>query len=140
MKVTAKKIDERARRRRGPRAVTPSCGFQQVSELIYFKELDYLGPLPDEVQQKLLLLGRAGRRLDAVRGREKHLVRFLTWPAVGGSCARPGWSRRRRSRSRLGPPSGRHAARGVGPCTPTRLHAADPARLVRTLDPIGQPT
>ena len=28
-------------------------GFQQVSELIYFKELDFVGTLPDEVQQTI---------------------------------------------------------------------------------------
>jgi molybdate transport system substrate-binding protein len=28
-------------------------GFQQVSELIYFKELDFVGSLPDAVQQTI---------------------------------------------------------------------------------------
>lgn len=56
-------------------------GFQQVSELIYFKELDFLGTLPDEVQQTIffsagLVEGAAQPEL------ARHLLRFLTSPAV----------------------------------------------------------
>ena len=32
-------------------------GFQQVSELIYFKELDFVGTLPEEVQQTIFFSG-----------------------------------------------------------------------------------
>lgn len=58
-------------------------GFQQVSELIYFKELDFLGTLPEEVQQTLhfsagLVNGSAQAEL------ARHLVRFLASPAVAG--------------------------------------------------------
>lgn len=56
-------------------------GFQQVSELIYFKELDFIGTLPDEVQQTIffsagLVEGSAQSEL------ARHLLRFLTSPAV----------------------------------------------------------
>lgn len=56
-------------------------GFQQVSELIYFKELDFIGTLPDEVQQTIffsagLVEGAAQPEL------ARHLLRFLTSPAV----------------------------------------------------------
>lgn len=56
-------------------------GFQQVSELIYFKELDFIGTLPDEVQQTIffsagLVEGSAQPEL------ARHLLRFLTSPAV----------------------------------------------------------
>lgn len=56
-------------------------GFQQVSELLPFKELDYLGPLPEEVQQKVFFsAGLAmGSREPEVAGQ---LVRFLASPAA----------------------------------------------------------
>ncbi|MEN9891054.1 MAG: hypothetical protein RLY78_1349 [Pseudomonadota bacterium] len=56
-------------------------GFQQISELIYFKELDFLGPLPEEVQQSLFFsagLVRGSTESEAAR----QLVRFLASPAV----------------------------------------------------------
>lgn len=56
-------------------------GFQQVSELIYFKELDFVGTLPEEVQQTIFFSGAL------VKGAEKaevaqHLLRFLSSAAV----------------------------------------------------------
>lgn len=56
-------------------------GFQQVSELIYFKELDFVGTLPDEVQQTIFFsagLVQGSKEQEAAR----HLVRFLSSPAV----------------------------------------------------------
>lgn len=56
-------------------------GFQQVSELIYFKELDFLGTIPDEVQQTIYFssaLVEGAEQQEAA----KHLVRFFTSPAV----------------------------------------------------------
>lgn len=56
-------------------------GFQQVSELIYFKELDFVGTLPQEVQQTLFFsaaLVAGSDRQDAAR----HLAVFLASPAV----------------------------------------------------------
>ena len=56
-------------------------GFQQVSELIYFKELDFLGTIPDEVQQTIFFssaLVEGAEQQEAA----KHLVRFYTSPAV----------------------------------------------------------
>jgi len=56
-------------------------GFQQVSELLPFKELDFVGPLPDEVQQRVFFsagVAAGSRSPDAAR----HLIRFLAAPAA----------------------------------------------------------
>jgi len=56
-------------------------GFQQVSELIYFKELDFLGTLPEEVQQTLYFsagLVQGSQQADVAA----HLARFLSSAAV----------------------------------------------------------
>lgn len=56
-------------------------GFQQVSELIYFKELDFVGTLPEAVQQTVFFssaLVQGAERQDAA----KVLVRFFTSPDV----------------------------------------------------------
>ena len=56
-------------------------GFQQVSELIYFKELDMVGTLPPEVQQTIFFsagLVEGAQEKDAAL----HLARFLASPAV----------------------------------------------------------
>ena len=56
-------------------------GFQQVSELIYFKELDFVGTLPDAVQQTIFFsagLVEGAQEPEAAR----HLLKFLTSPAV----------------------------------------------------------
>jgi len=56
-------------------------GFQQVSELLPFKELDFVGPLPDEVQQTIFFsagLMTGAREPEAAR----HLIRFLASPAA----------------------------------------------------------
>lgn len=56
-------------------------GFQQVSELIYFKELDMVGTLPPEVQQTIFFsagLVDGAEQKDAAL----HLARFLASPAV----------------------------------------------------------
>jgi molybdate transport system substrate-binding protein len=82
MKVTAKRIfSERvgAVVARGD----AELGFQQVSELIYFKELDFIGTLPEEVQQTIffssaLVRGSNPEGMEAAR----QLVRFFTSPAV----------------------------------------------------------
>ena len=56
-------------------------GFQQVSELIYFKELDFIGTLPDEVQQTIFF--SAGMVQGAQQPElAQQLLRFLTSPAV----------------------------------------------------------
>lgn len=80
MKVTAKRImSERvgAVVARGD----AELGFQQVSELIYFKELDFIGTLPDAVQQTIFF---SSALVEGSPNQEaaKHLVRFLTSPAV----------------------------------------------------------
>lgn len=56
-------------------------GFQQVSELIYFKELDMVGTLPPEVQQTIFFsagLVEGAQEKDVAL----HLARFLASPAV----------------------------------------------------------
>ncbi|BDI05317.1 substrate-binding domain-containing protein [Sphaerotilus microaerophilus] len=56
-------------------------GFQQVSELIYFTELDFIGTLPEEVQQTLYFsagLVRGAKEEEAAR----QLARFLASAAV----------------------------------------------------------
>jgi molybdate transport system substrate-binding protein len=56
-------------------------GFQQVSELIYFKELDMVGTLPDAVQQTIFFssaLVKGASELEAAQ----HLVRFFNSAAV----------------------------------------------------------
>ena len=56
-------------------------GFQQVSELIYFKELDFVGTLPEAVQQTIFFssaLVQGATEQEAAR----QLVRFFTAPAV----------------------------------------------------------
>jgi len=81
MKLTARKImSERvgAVVARGD----AELGFQQVSELLPFKELDFVGALPDEVQQKVffsagLMTGSAG-----TTGAARQLVRFLASKAA----------------------------------------------------------
>jgi molybdate transport system substrate-binding protein len=56
-------------------------GFQQVSELLPFKELDFVAPLPDEVQQIIFFsagIAAGAKEVEAA----KHLVRFLASPAA----------------------------------------------------------
>ncbi|WP_026436330.1 substrate-binding domain-containing protein [Acidovorax sp. JHL-9] len=56
-------------------------GFQQVSELLPFKELEFVGPLPDEVQQRVFFsagVAAGAENPDAAR----HLIRFLASPAA----------------------------------------------------------
>jgi molybdate transport system substrate-binding protein len=56
-------------------------GLQQVSELLPFKDIEFVGPLPEEVQQKVFF--SAGL---AVGSKEpelaKQLVKFLASPAA----------------------------------------------------------
>jgi molybdate transport system substrate-binding protein len=64
-------------------------GFQQVSELLPFKELDFVGPLPEEVQQKVffsagLAVGSKEPELAA------QLVKFLASPAAAGIVRQTG--------------------------------------------------
>ncbi|RQO81581.1 substrate-binding domain-containing protein [Acidovorax sp. FJL06] len=56
-------------------------GFQQVSELLPFKELEFVGPLPDEVQQRVFFSAGVAvgtQNPEAAR----HLIRFLAAPAA----------------------------------------------------------
>jgi molybdate transport system substrate-binding protein len=56
-------------------------GFQQVSELLPFTELDYVGPLPDEVQQVIFFSAGIGTHARAPAA-ARHLVRYLASPAA----------------------------------------------------------
>lgn len=56
-------------------------GFQQVSELLPFKELEFVGPLPDEVQQRVFFsagVAAGSPQPEAAR----QLIRFLAAPAA----------------------------------------------------------
>lgn len=80
MKLTARKImSERvgAVVARGD----AELGFQQVSELIYFKELDFVGTLPESVQQTIFFSSALVKGTSQTEA-ASHLVRFLTSPAV----------------------------------------------------------
>jgi molybdate transport system substrate-binding protein len=56
-------------------------GFQQVSELLSIKGIDFLGPLPPDIQQ--ITVFSAGVHVSATEpGAAKALVRFLTSPAA----------------------------------------------------------
>ena len=82
MKVTAKKImSERvgAVVARGD----AELGFQQASELLPFTELDYLGPIPDEVQQKVFFSAGVLQGAPNPEG-AKRFIRYLASPAAAG--------------------------------------------------------
>jgi molybdate transport system substrate-binding protein len=60
----------------------PDLGFQQVSELVHAKGIDYLGPLPADIQNITVYsagLHTAAPAPDAA----KALVKFLTAPEAG---------------------------------------------------------
>ena len=64
-------------------------GFQQVSELIYFKELDFIGTLPEEVQQTIFFsagLVQGAQQPELAR----QLLHFLTSPAVADTVRATG--------------------------------------------------
>ena len=82
MKVTAKKImSERvgAVVARGD----AELGFQQASELLPFTELDYLGPIPDEVQQKVFFSAGVLQGALNPEGAQR-FIRYLASPAAAG--------------------------------------------------------
>ena len=82
MKVTAKKImSERvgAVVARGD----AELGFQQASELLPFTELDYLGPIPDEVQQKVFFSAGVLQGAPNPEGAQR-FIRYLASPAAAG--------------------------------------------------------
>ena len=56
-------------------------GFQQVSELIYFKELDFVGTLPEAVQQTIFFSSALVQGVEQAEA-AKQLVRFFTSAAV----------------------------------------------------------
>ncbi len=81
-KVTAKKImSERvgAVVARGD----AELGFQQASELLPFTELDYLGPIPDEVQQKVFFSAGVVQGAPNPEG-ARRFIRYLASPAAAG--------------------------------------------------------
>lgn len=64
-------------------------GFQQVSELIYFKELDFIGTLPDSVQQTIFFSAGLidGSNESAAA---KQLIRFFQSPEVADVIRKTG--------------------------------------------------
>ena len=64
-------------------------GFQQVSELGNFPGVDYVGPLPADVQQTTVF--SSGIIVDAKEAEAaKALVKFLTTPEAGGAFKKRG--------------------------------------------------
>lgn len=64
-------------------------GFQQVSELLPFAELDFVGPIPEEVQQTIFFsagIATGAKEPEAAR----HLVRFLASAAAAPIVKRTG--------------------------------------------------
>jgi molybdate transport system substrate-binding protein len=64
-------------------------GFQQVSELMHFPGLDYVGPLPAEVQLVTVFssgIQTGAKEVDAT----KALVKFLTAPAAASAYTKRG--------------------------------------------------
>ena len=60
-------------------------GFQQVSELVHIPGIDYIGPLPADVQ--CITVFSCGLQTGAPQpDAAKALVAFLTTPAAGLSC------------------------------------------------------
>jgi molybdate transport system substrate-binding protein len=56
-------------------------GFQQVSELVHEEDIDYVGPLPADIQHISLFAGgihKAAKQPDAA----KALAKFLTDPTI----------------------------------------------------------
>jgi molybdate transport system substrate-binding protein len=64
-------------------------GFQQIAELVHFPGIDYVGPLPGELQRMTVfsLGAHAGAKQPAAA---KELVKFLTAPAASGVIRKHG--------------------------------------------------
>ena len=63
-------------------------GFQQVSELLHRKGVDYLGPLPADIQN--ITIYAAGIHTNAATDAAKALVKFLTAPEAGAAIRKTG--------------------------------------------------
>ena len=64
-------------------------GFQQISELVHFGGIDYVGPLPGELQRMTVFsagIHAGAKQPDAARA----LVKFLTAPAAAGVIRKHG--------------------------------------------------
>jgi molybdate transport system substrate-binding protein len=64
-------------------------GFQQISELVHFPGIDYVGPLPGELQRMTVFsagIHAGAKQADAARA----LVRFLTAPAAAAVIRKHG--------------------------------------------------
>jgi len=64
-------------------------GFQQISELVHFAGIDYVGPLPGELQRMTVFsagIHAGAKQPDAA----KALVKFLTAPAAAGVIRKHG--------------------------------------------------
>jgi len=64
-------------------------GFQQISELVHFAGIDYVGPLPDDLQRMTMFstgIHSGAKQADAARS----LVKFLTAPAAAPVIRRHG--------------------------------------------------
>lgn len=94
-------------------------GFQQVSELLPFKELQFVGALPDEVQQRVFFsAGVATGSPDPEAAR--HLIRFLAAPAAAAIVRSTGMEPATRAEPAAAPARGEPAA----PAAPARKEPA----------------
>jgi molybdate transport system substrate-binding protein len=64
-------------------------GFQQVSELLPIDGIDYLGPLPAEVQQVSIVAAALATKISA-RAAAKELIDFLASPAAAATIQKTG--------------------------------------------------
>jgi molybdate transport system substrate-binding protein len=64
-------------------------GFQQVSELLPIDGIDYLGPLPAEVQQVSIVTAALATKASA-RAAAKELIDFLASPAAAAAIGKTG--------------------------------------------------
>src|SRR5258705_6858715 len=64
-------------------------GFQQISELVHFPGIDYVGPLPGELQRMTMFsagIHTGAKQADAA----KAVVRFITAPAAAAVIRKHG--------------------------------------------------
>ena len=77
-------------------------GFQQISELLPVKGIDYLGPLPADIQEITLFSAALHREANpSAIAAARALLQFLVAPAAAPVIRRPEWSRADRRTRKL---------------------------------------
>ena len=67
----------------------PRSAFRQVSELIRMKEINYLGPLPDDINE-ITVFSAAVHRNAAAPDAAKALVKYLSAPEAAPAIRKTG--------------------------------------------------